>query len=103
MKDQFIQNEWEELCERVIQTAIHVDTESDEGTSLMQAKEFCDQEPPDRYTQLLDRFRAAAELAVTWQTNEDDESQVDTGQMADPYGDPGTNPSGTDTGDIDVS
>lgn len=71
MNDQFIQNEWEQLCERVVQTAIHVDTESDEGTSLLQAKEFCDQEPPNRYTQLLDRVRGAAELAVSWQTDDE--------------------------------
>ena len=76
MKDQFVQDEWDKLCERVIQTANFADAESNEQVSLEQAKEFCEQEPPDRYTQLLDRVRGAAELAVGWHVNDETKTEL---------------------------
>jgi hypothetical protein len=68
MIDPWIQNEWEELCQRLHRCADDIESESPPTSSKpeSQVDEFCAQQPPERYPDLLSRVRAAAELVASW-------------------------------------
>lgn len=67
---EFFRREWQDLCERTKRSAEYLGEEcSREATDFMSAaEEFCVQEPPERYDELLDRYRAASRMAVQWQS-----------------------------------
>lgn len=68
MKDLFVESEWLGLCNRVLSCANKLGVGShSELLMLQQAKEFVDQEAPQRYKDLLACTAAAARLAVAWQ------------------------------------
>ncbi len=73
MKDPFLEQQWRELNERLQGCATHL-AGSDAGlaqTFAEQAAAFGDNTPPERYPQLLQRVREAAEMAVAWQNQRD--------------------------------
>lgn len=68
MKDQFVCREWDDLCNRLAQSATCLGKAAGEAESFSRrARDFSQQEPPARYDELLDRVREAAELAKQWQ------------------------------------
>jgi hypothetical protein len=80
MRDSWIDRQWEDLCQRVLRSAKHFDAKSPSRQQLFQqqAVEFGRQDSPERYTDLLDRVRSAAELAASWRVQgEREEAQVD--------------------------
>lgn len=70
MSNQWVDNEWKDLCERVQSCAeAHLTDSAGTADSIKQSAEtFCHQDPPPDYTSLLERVSEAARLAVTWQT-----------------------------------
>ncbi|TWT74336.1 hypothetical protein [Allorhodopirellula solitaria] len=70
MKDPWIENEWDDLCERLQECAADMDsTADDEVTSRQEAaSEFVSSDPPTRYPELLQRVAEAAGLAISWQS-----------------------------------
>ena len=68
MKDVFVEQDWESLCERLIGCAKHVgDAIGRREEFLRRATEFNSQPRPQKYADLLQRVSAAAELAKLWQ------------------------------------
>ncbi len=70
MHDPWIENEWDDLCERLARCAEEMDT-SDGGDSADRQKaasDFASNGPPSRYPELLERVAKAAALAISWQS-----------------------------------
>ena len=81
MNDPFIQSEWQSLCEHVHRcaNAIAID-ETEKAIFQSQANEFENQEPPQRYSDLLIKTAESSRLTVRWQNeskHEADDHQVD--------------------------
>lgn len=69
MKDIWIENEWDDLCEHLARCAEDIEN-PDHGSSddrKKAAAEFASSDPPGRYPQLLERVAEAAALAISWQ------------------------------------
>lgn len=77
MKDVWIENEWEDLCDRLMRTARYCG----EPSCVDQAEKFAGRTPPNRYLDLLESVREAARLAVSWQ--EDEQRTVSSNQDKD--------------------
>lgn len=94
MKDEFVQRQWNELCEHLERIAEHISQGSGATQRCnLELHRFCEQEPPERYQHLLQRVRDAAELASTWRkrvdTNAHDQSLIDeAGAESFPASDP---------------
>jgi len=65
MEDTFLENEWRSLCERVGQTARHFGGEAHDAFGE-DVELFVAQAVPRNYTELLERNRAAAAMALKW-------------------------------------
>jgi hypothetical protein len=64
----FLTTEWEKLCEQTRQSArYHVERcpELDERINGEQ-EQFCSEQPPSSYSELLQRTTSARDLAVGW-------------------------------------
>ncbi len=64
----FLKTEWEELCEQTRQSAkYHLERcpELEERINREQ-EQFCSQQPPSSYSELLQRTTSARDLAVNW-------------------------------------
>ncbi|GAA5506725.1 hypothetical protein Rcae01_02178 [Novipirellula caenicola] len=74
MNDAFVKSQWQILCDdlRRCADAIAV-SEADAKEFARQSETFANQEPPERYPDLLKRTAEAAELAVQWQQRRDDQ------------------------------
>ncbi len=72
MSNQWVDNEWKDLRQRLESCAETRLTDSaDTSDSIKrQAETFCQQDPPPDYLSLLERVSEAARLAVTWQTSD---------------------------------
>ena len=85
MNDIFIEREWSELCERVVQTAAHLPAnQAEAATFAEQANQFCAQAVPQRYPELLDRVADAARLAKRWQGER--EAAIEADELIDEVG-----------------
>lgn len=62
MRNEFFENQWRGLCERLQQCARELP-----GDSNLEAQQFADQPPPSSYSELLERVRDAAHKAIAWQ------------------------------------
>jgi hypothetical protein len=69
MSGSFVQSEWEDLCSRLRRTAEYIGSHAPERADSFrrQADDFGRKEPPDRYPDLLNHVRSAADLAKQWQ------------------------------------
>lgn len=68
MNDPFIAQQWKELCDRVQASARHAGRRCDNDRRFANvADEFCAQQKPTHYRELLDCVRDAAHLAISWQ------------------------------------
>lgn len=66
---EFFEQEWKDLGERLRRTAEHfgvLNANSPKNSSAA-VEAFLSREAPNRYDELLDRYRDAAQLAVEWQ------------------------------------
>lgn len=68
MSNQWVDNEWRDLCQRVQNCAEARRSDSADDSMEQTAEKFCQQDPPPDYPSLLERVSEAARLAVTWQT-----------------------------------
>jgi hypothetical protein len=91
MKDIWVEHEWEDLCQRLMQSA----GGHEFAARQEQVERFARQEPPRRYPQLLERVREAARLAVSWQqgrqqpsTSEPEDVVIEAGEESFPASDP---------------
>ncbi|WP_419187576.1 hypothetical protein [Stieleria bergensis] len=89
MKDPFIDSQWRELCDHLSRVAEHL------GGPLREADAFRLQDPPDRFSHLLDRVREATTLANKWRETQtshrhDDDLIDEAGQESFPASDPPT-------------
>lgn len=69
---EFLKEEWKKLQEQLRQSVAFANEElggDAEGRSEA-ADQFCKQGPPERYSELLERTREAAELARSWRESE---------------------------------
>ena len=82
MPNSFVQAEWEDLCQRTQRTAEYFGCDAPElaDSFQQQAEAFSRKNAPDRYPELLDRVRSAANLAKRWQQqSQPDEDHSDDG------------------------
>ncbi|WP_283433200.1 hypothetical protein [Neorhodopirellula lusitana] len=92
MNDPFVAQQWQELCERVQQSATYAG-KSNPGLEQQIAgsvNDFCSSAPPSRYSELLTRVADAARLAISWSHKSRDErveSRVHADEMVDECGD----------------
>ncbi len=68
MFDPWVDREWKDLCYRLDVCAQHHGSKIDRSEEFLEAShQFGRRTPPQRYTELLDAVRSAAELAKSWQ------------------------------------
>lgn len=69
MQDEFIQQQWQQLCQRLQGSAEYLagDHQSLKQTFNDEAAAFAQSSAPERYPDLLEQVRRAAELAISWQ------------------------------------
>jgi hypothetical protein len=82
MQSEFLDREWLDLCQRLHQYTIHHGESAKRGKAFATAAEsFRRQEPPSKYTELLERVAEAAELAKNWHAIDNvhqyDEAMID--------------------------
>ncbi|EMI16870.1 hypothetical protein RMSM_06206 [Rhodopirellula maiorica SM1] len=70
MQNEWIPHEWDELCQRLMRCA----QTHDSASCQQQAQEFTQQPQPSSYTELLDRVREAATLAIAWRDSDSSSS-----------------------------
>ncbi len=69
MNDTWIENEWDDLCQRLTRCSEEMAPPDGTGSQDQRnaAAEFATAEPPARYPELLERVTEAAALAISWQ------------------------------------
>ncbi|RMF41901.1 MAG: hypothetical protein D6753_08765 [Planctomycetota bacterium] len=68
MFDPWVDREWKDLCYRLDICAQHHGSKIDRAEEFLEAsRHFAQRTPPQRYPELLDAVRGAAELAKSWQ------------------------------------
>ena len=75
MRDEWVECQWRELCVGVkLSAKRHGERDPELADQFeQQAGAFTDDDPPPRYPALLERVRAAAALAISWQERTSDE------------------------------
>ena len=71
MNDPFYMEQWDDLCQRVQQSAEHHSRKHPDfaKTIAEEAGQFCQADPPQTYKQLLQRFSQAGRMAVAWMSD----------------------------------
>lgn len=72
MSNDWLQNEWNDLCRR-LETCAEKHLEEGQGGATIKSdtEQFCGQDPPGDYPELLHRVRQVAQLAVRWRDGDD--------------------------------
>ena len=67
MNDNFIDSQWNELCQRVQTSALRLGERANQPDAFEnQAEKFCKQPAPENYGSYLERVSEAAQLASIW-------------------------------------
>lgn len=97
MKDPFLENEWNDLCEHLHVCAENIGSELPDlqPAFAREAEQFTQQTPPSRYPELLKRVQAASELAQSWQQKAGQGEQSGASGSGEESSSDGDSPSGS--------
>ncbi|KAA5547074.1 hypothetical protein FYK55_01250 [Roseiconus nitratireducens] len=86
MNDPFLEAQWNELVEKVRQTA-SMDDGGDQAGRLRDAEEFAQLPVPERYDAYLERVRESAALANRWRESRVEHDASHDDALVDEVGD----------------
>jgi hypothetical protein len=66
--DEFLIRDWNDLCSRVRRTAQHHSEKNPEEQERYSqpCEKFCEAAPPESYSEMLQRYAAARDIAISW-------------------------------------
>jgi len=71
MRNEWVEREWEDLCQRVRKSAeaLGEDSPGRGDQFVRQAEDFVKQDVPGQYSEFLTRVKEAAEMAKSWSSS----------------------------------